>query len=53
MIVDTSAVVAIPFAESDAGTYARAISEAGRAGCPPPTFVEAAKRPPARPGLPQ
>ena len=42
MIVDTSAVLAILFAESDAATYARAISEADSRRMSAASFVEAA-----------
>jgi ribonuclease VapC len=40
MIVDTSAVVAILFAERDAETYARAIAQAGSCKISAATFVE-------------
>ena len=42
MIVDTSAVLAILFNESDAATYARAISEADSRRISAASFVEAA-----------
>ena len=42
MIVDTSAVLAILFDESDAATYARAISEADSRRMSAANFVEAA-----------
>jgi hypothetical protein len=42
MIVDTSAVLAILFNESDAETYARAISEADSRRMSAASFVEAA-----------
>ncbi len=42
MIVDTSAVLAILFNESDAATYARAMSEADSLRMSAATFVEAA-----------
>jgi ribonuclease VapC len=42
MIVDTSAVLAILFNESDAQTYARAISEADACRMSAASFVEAA-----------
>ena len=42
MIVDTSAVLAILFAESDAETYARAITEADSCRMSAASFVEAA-----------
>ena len=44
MIVDTSAVLAILFDESDAATYARAISEADSRRMSAANFVEAANR---------
>ena len=42
MIVDTSAVLAILFNESDAATYAKAIAEAGSRRMSAANFVEAA-----------
>src|SRR5271169_5417968 len=42
MIVDTSAVLAILFNESDAATYAKAIAEAGSRRMSAASFVEAA-----------
>ena len=41
MIVDTSAVLAILFAESDAELYARALTQAGSCRMSAATFVEA------------
>ena len=42
MILDTSAIVAILFSESDAETYARAIDEADSCRISAANFVEAA-----------